>query len=78
MMVDLDAGGPGSDFEALESDEPPLPKKTTTRGKKTATKAAAKAPVKKTPAKGRGRGKKAVQVCGLYGPSNSHYDPCLE
>ena len=60
MMMDLDARGGGSDFEALESDEPPPPK-TTARGKKTATKkAAAKAPAKKAPAKG--RGKKAVEV----------------
>ncbi|KAF8726493.1 hypothetical protein AX14_007836 [Amanita brunnescens Koide BX004] len=59
MMMDLDARGGGSDFEALESDEPPPPK-TTARGKKTATKkAAAKAPAKKAPAKG--RGKKAVE-----------------
>ncbi|KAF8352044.1 Metallo-dependent phosphatase-like protein [Amanita rubescens] len=59
MLMDVSAGGGGgSDFDALESDEPP-PKKTTARGKKTATKAAAKAPAKKAPAKG--RGKKPVQ-----------------
>ncbi|KAF8639209.1 hypothetical protein AX17_001694 [Amanita inopinata Kibby_2008] len=55
MMMEIDGRGGGSDFEALESDEPP-PK--TTRGRKAPAKTTAKARAKKAPA--RGRGKKAV------------------
>lgn len=53
MMMDVDGGG--SDFEALDSDEPP-PKKTAQKPKK--------APAKKPVAKG--RGKKAVEVSKPY------------
>jgi len=77
MLMDVSAGGGGgSDFDALESDELPPPK-TTARGKKTATKAAAKAPAKKAPAKkapAKGRGKKAVQV-GILGTGLTIFPP---
>ncbi|KAF9467208.1 Metallo-dependent phosphatase-like protein [Collybia nuda] len=55
MMMDVDAGA-GSDFEELESDEPPK-KKAAARTTRAPAKAPAKAPVKKAPAR---RGKKAV------------------
>ncbi|KAI0080442.1 DNA repair exonuclease [Panus rudis PR-1116 ss-1] len=56
MMMDVDVGEGGSDFEELNSDPPPPPKKTT------ATRAKKAAPAKKAPAKApaRGRGKKKV------------------
>ncbi|PFH51142.1 hypothetical protein AMATHDRAFT_191836 [Amanita thiersii Skay4041] len=53
MMMDIDAGGVGSDFEANISDEPPP--KTTGRGKRAPAKAATKAPPKKASAKRRGK-----------------------
>ena len=60
MAMDVDIGAGGSDFDELNSDEPP-PKKKAPARKAPATKAPAKAkaPAKKAPAKGKG---KKVQV----------------
>lgn len=58
-MMDIDGAGAGSDFEELDSDEPPRGKKKAAPKAAPKTKKAA-APAKKAPAKG--KGKKAVVV----------------
>ena len=64
MAMDVDVGAGSSDFDGLNSDEPPPPKKKAPARKAPAkAPAKAKTPAKKAPAKGKG---KKVQVKHLF------------